>query len=254
MGLVATMIIGIVAGQLHAKAASSTWDSGLEFVSFHYSEPSARMSEDGSMIGVVGAYARDFEDVTIRSEASFDWGIIGYNGFLMNFKTGETISAMTLDTPNCVLNLRLSGGPWLKIDSSSLRITPLLGVGFRYLANDLPGVGGYLRQQIYWYAPVGMEVAGALSAGWSCVVRAEYDVFVDGENYSGGDSFTQKDGYGYQVSAGVSCLLPGKGARSVLVAPYMRYWNISASSVTEAGWLEPANNCSEYGIKASVAF
>lgn len=251
----------VVALCLHAvcavpvAAAATGSELGVEWVSFHYSEPdSAKMREDGSMVGVFATYSWAFDRMALRAEVSYDWGTIDYDGWLIDFETGEMMTPIQLDTPNSVLNMRLTGGPRLKMGTGTATITPVTGLGFRFLLNDLPGYGGYTREQTYWYVPVGVEASGRLGDGWGYVLRAEYDFFLSGSNDSGGDHFTQDTGYGLHVSVGLSSAFAGPNPITVTLEPFFRYWNVDDSSVTPDGWFEPANHCSEYGIKCSVLF
>lgn len=246
----------LVACRVAAAAAKATHEVGMEWVSFHYEEPGAAlMSEDGSMFGMFASYTYDFDRMMMVSVAtSYDWGNVGYDGWLMDFNTGNRLSPVQLDTPNSIFNLRVVGGRRFKPTKSSLLITPVTGIGFRYLVNDLPGIGGYTREQTYWYLPIGVEGAGTFRGAWRYVVRFEYDYFLWGSNISGGDKFSQDSGYGVHVSTGISCPLSETGAMSFMIEPYFRYWNISDSTVTAEGWYEPANSCSEYGIKCSILF
>ncbi|MEI6971050.1 MAG: hypothetical protein WCL44_05980 [bacterium] len=233
-------------------AARITGEAGAEYVSFHYDEPGV-MREDGPMFGVFGRARLEYRVATVRVEGSLDAGEIRYKGWLIDSETGDPIRPMELDTPNAVLNLRFLGGPVARCNPH-LAIGPLVGMGFRSLYNDLPGVGGYTRLQNYLYLPVGFEISGVIAGGWEYVLTQEYDVFLYGENVSGGLSFTQDSGYGFHVSAGISGRLPGSRALGIRVEPFFRYWNIDTSSVSPDGWCEPANNCSEYGIRCSVLF
>lgn len=239
-----------------AGITTVTSEVGVELVSFHYAEPgSSSMMEDGSMFGICAALVCDVEkDIMVRIATSYDWGTVRYDGWLIDFNTGKRLTSVQLDSPNSIFNLRIVGGPKFKTNMGGLIIVPLTGIGFRYLVNELPGIGGYTREQSYWYLPVGVEGNGSFRKGLGYVIRAEYDYFLSGSNISGGDSFSQDGGYGFHVSAGVSHAPEGGSVAPVLIEPYFRYWNVDDSTVTRDGWLEPANNCTEYGIKCSVLF
>lgn len=241
---------------LQTVATTVTTEAGVELVSFHYKEPgSASMREDGSMLGVCAALTYDFnKNMMVRVDMSYDWGTVRYDGWLIDFNTGERLTPVQLDSPNSIFNLRIVGGRRFRMNFNSMTITPLAGIGFRYLVNELPGIGGYTREQSYWYLPVGVEGSGSFQKGWGYVIRAEYDYFLSGSNVSGGDTFSQDSGYGFRASAGVSYSPAGKGALPVLVEPYVQYWSVDDSTVTTDGWFEPANNCTEYGVKCSVRF
>lgn len=250
-----SVLMALAAFQVPSRAAAVEGESGVEWVSFHYEEPGeASMREDGMMFGVFGSCTWNLEKMKVRAAASFTSGTLDYDGWFIDSDTGERLSSVRLRSPNSVFGLRATAGPKFKVEAARLTICPMAGLGLRYLINDLPGIGGYTREQTYIYLPIGIEASGSLARGWGYVVRAEFDCFLYGYNVSGGDSFSQNAGYGFDVSAGVAHALPGNGSVSVRVEPFFRYWSVDDSSFSPEGWYEPANNCSEYGIRCSILF
>jgi hypothetical protein len=70
------------------------------------------------------------------------------------------------------------------------RITPYLGIGYRYLNDNTggrvstTGHAGYEREANYVYLPIGFESNFPINEGWSWGATFEYDVFLGGKQKS----------------------------------------------------------------------
>jgi hypothetical protein len=148
--------------------------------------------------------------------------------------------------------------------AGQLGFSPFVGVGYRYLFNDMRGLtstgaGGYRRESQYLYMPLGLTTRADLFGDGSRVsLSAEFDMLLYGRQKSYlndialGDPITNKQdkGHGVRVSAAYE-----RGNWSV--GPYFNYWNISRSddqcNGTVCGF-EPRNHTLEYGLKAGYRF
>lgn len=170
--------------------------------------------------------------------------------------------------------------------SEDFRLTPVLGLGYRYLYNEFSVVpartingtryySGYDRESTYVYIPLGLESESRFADDWSLLLKTEVDFFVwgvqvshfenmvDNTGSSGGyDQLenVQKRGWGWRGSAR---LARKTGPIDIFVEPFIRYWHINDSewkSITaggsETGYIgqEPDNKTWEYGINMGLNF
>jgi len=259
------MLCALFTGVPAPAALKITGEAGLDWVSFHYEEPDPdgsiayAMKEDGSMPAVFAGISCEFTEFEkvkpqLRALMSFAYSDVEYNGWLMDTETRHAVMPVKLSSPNAVFQLRMLLGLKNTIDTAGMTVTPVTGVGFRYLFNDLPGKWGYSREQTYWYLPVGIDWATRISSALELGLRAEYDYFLRGYNVSGGDSFDQSEGYGYLVSVFTTRAVGIGHGLLLSVEPYYRYWNIGQSTMTDSGYVEPANSTVEYGLRCSLSY
>ena len=241
----------------------SVYNIGPELYFFKYEEPGV-MEEEGMFYGVAFGYTyRDWvpdspeqslsdNKTMVRAEGRFAFGQVDYDGAVQDLETGE-ISPLTIENiDDFALEGRLLlGADWL--DINTLR-TLYAGIGYRYL-NDDPSFhpAGYERESNYYYVPIGYEIDTNLRAGWSWVGRIEFDYLLWGLQRSHIYPVLknrQNSGHGYRAS--IKLQKKGKNVMFV-IEPFFRYWDIDKSDV-EFGWLEPANETTEYGIQLSWMF
>lgn len=264
----------------HLDRERFQFDFGTEVSRIRYAEPNL-MKNKGYMYGVFGAVTyrtAGQEGITswrdlfsgrsplslFRLEGKFSYGIVDY----------ESEGTGTLDDiPDYMLEFRgLTGFDVFPV--AALRLTPYIGLGYRYLNDDSGGKTtttghfGYERESNYFYLPVGLETFVKGKAGWGFGMTVEYDVFLDGEQKSHlGDAVTglntlkndQNSGYGLRGSLKVM-----KETRkfNFYLEPFIRYWKIDDSEispVTYSGVIvgygrEPENNSTEYGVKLGLQF
>ena len=194
--------------------------------------------------------------LSVQSVFASDTGTVRYQGGqTVSVRGKAVVESLSADTPNEVLNLRATGGTRLPLGGDDLTWAPFSGLGFRRLVNDLLSdrSGGYVREQVYWYLPLGVELADSRGLRWNWALSLEGDLLLAGENTSGADTFTQNKGFGAQASMDL-VYRPARGLVQFVFTPFYRYWNIGQSSVSPGGYVEPENNTSEIGFRATVRY
>ena len=187
----------------------------------------------------------------------------------MDYKNSGTLD----NIDDLTLEFRGLGGFGFDIFTAST-LTPYLGVGYRYLNDDLKGkvtstgAAGYERESNYFYSPIGIETLTELNNGWFWGLRAEYDYFWRGVQKShlsdanpAYNDLENDQNKGYGVRGSVKLLMKSEEIDFV-IEPFIRYWNIKKSEdakVTFAGVIigtgyEPKNHTTEAGIKMGLIF
>ena len=147
------------------------------------------------------------------------------------------------------------------------RITPFIGLGYRWLYDDAGGTVtstgalGYDRQSQYLYAPIGATIK--VSDKFS--VKGQYNYFIKGKqtSYLSTASSLYSDVENDQNSGwGVDFTGTHKWNDNIGLFVYYRYWDIDKSEVstgtysniaTFTAW-EPANTTTETGLGVSFNF
>ena len=227
------------------------WDLGLQAARYHYEEPDF-MRLEGNRGGLSAAYTEVEERRFGKLEGRYSYGKLKYEG------TGTQNGV-----PDHIFETRALAGADYHA-GSVMSVSPFIGLGYRYLYNDLRGydtVGGvtyfgYRRYSQYLYAPVGITARFAIGAGWALVPTVEYDYFIRGRQKSkltdtgipGLVDITneQKHGRGYRASLTVE-------AGHLAFGPWVNYWRIKDSEVS-AGFFEPANRTREAGVEVRYRF
>ena len=227
-----------------------------------YKEPDVNVKTEGMMYGLVGSYTYH-NKLMLKAEGRGSWGKVDYSN------SGE-INNIT----DYVLEFRgLCGYDFPILKTSTL--TPYIGIGYRYLNNDMAGkisstgALGYERESNYIYSPIGIDFITPLGNSWSMGVIGEYDYFWWGKQKSHlGDVLPgvdvlenrQKKGYGLRGSI---TLQKKVDKVDFEVGPFIRYWNIKKSEIEPityygipTGWVgwEPKNNSTEVGVMLGVKF
>jgi hypothetical protein len=219
------------------------------------------MSQRGPMYGIDAAYSYH-NGVMIKVAGRYSYGKVDYQ----NSSTLNNID-------DSIFEIRTLGGYDFKI-SSSFTMTPFIGVGYRYLKDDMSGritstgAKGYLRESNYYYSPVGIEAVNVFDKGWSAGVILEYDYFWKGmqksylSNVSAGYNDienNQNSGYGVRGSV----IIKKQTDRVFyVIEPFVRHWNIDKSDVQNVTYygtvidrgLEPKNESTEIGVKFMIGF
>jgi hypothetical protein len=241
---------------------------GLNFEISHikYDEPGLAeinpglfMEEKGLMFGVSGDYTVRPKNFMFKMEGRFTIGNVEYS----SPQGSDKIKDYTFEP-------RILFGRDLKT-SENYRITPFIGIGYRYLFDGLKSADTtatltYDRKSNYLYSPVGLGSAFRLGSGWSLDLSGEYDLFWHGWQFSGnaqylgvdlGNEFqatnNQKDGWGARGSVRIT---KDCGRLGFAVEPYFRYWDIDHSDIASlmGGIIEPANKSREWGTKIGIRF
>lgn len=238
-------------------AAADTNDTiklGLECSNFTYEEPGL-MDLQGTMYGIMGTYVHRSGD-GMKYRVSLSYG----SGSDFDY-TGQTWggSPLAAKANDYVVELRgfLSGKAFFA------------GIGYRYWNDTVRSTGGYERQILYWYIPIGIEIGSPLSEKWAWVMRAEYDLFMKGSVIShlsdvepglNDPEVGQDSGYGLRFSLEFKKDLENLYALSV--EPFFIYWHIRESNwglLTYYGApiayvYEPENDTRNYGIRVNLYF
>ncbi|MDP2654710.1 MAG: outer membrane beta-barrel protein [Candidatus Doudnabacteria bacterium] len=241
------------------------WEIGPEISYIKYEEPDV-MEEKGVMGGVFGTYTvRLPQKVVLGVDGRFSYGQVDY----------DSVSTGSIDN---ISDFILEGRGYVGYDiaaSANTRLTPYIGLGYRFLRDQLggevstTGALGYDRESNYFYLPVGVKTLTALDNGWFLGFTVEYDAFLDGKQKSElGDAIAgidtvennQDEGYGMRGSVQIVKTME---QYDIFVEPFVRYWNIKQSDLqavtfngTPIGVVgyEPKNNSTEYGVKLGMHF
>jgi hypothetical protein len=233
------------------------WEIGPEISYIEYREPDI-MSEKGLMYGIDAAYSYH-NGVMIKVAGRFSYGQVDYQ---------NSVTFNNID--DIIFEVRTLGGYDFKL-SKSLTMTPFIGLGYRYLRDDMAGrtspagsEKGYLRESNYYYSPIGIEAANVFDNGWSAGAIIEYDYFGKGKQKSNFSTAVagyndveneQNSGYGLRGSI----MIKKKTARLFFaIEPFIRYWNIDQSEIQNLTdyetILEPKNESTEIGVKFMIGF
>ncbi len=228
------------------------WDLGVQGARYHYEEPDF-MRLDGNRGGLSASYAEVEDRRFGRLEARYSYGRLKY----------ESVGTGTQNNvPDHIFEGRVIAGADYGTGFAS--VSPFIGLGYRYLYNDLRGydtVGGvtyvgYRRYSQYLYAPIGVTLRFSTGGGWALAPTLEYDYFIRGRQKSkltdtgipGLADVTneQRHGRGYRASLTVE-------AGHLAFGPWVQYWRIKDSEVS-AGFFEPANRTREAGVEFRYRF
>jgi hypothetical protein len=231
------------------------WEVGGQVAKYYYEEPGL-MNLKGNRVGAVGAYTftspnRVYSRIDLRSS----YGMLKY--------ASQNTGTMD-DVPDWSVEARaVIGRDYLTGDNAAL--SPYIGLGYRYLYNDLRGYSstgavGYQRYSQYVYIPVGLTARFRSGERWVVAPTVEYDVFLGGRQYSRltdtGNGYSdasnrQHDGRGYRAHL---MLESGRWA----LGPCLQYWKIKDSNIVPVGLgtvaMEPANWTREYGVELRYRF
>jgi hypothetical protein len=227
-------------------------DLGLGAWYFDYKEPGL-MEEKGPFMGVHGAcvyrgpLSAALQDCMIAAEARAGLGRVDYDGGLMDgtpyaFDGYKDILAET------------RGLMGYDLGSSSVRLTPFVGGGYRYLKDDgTASPYGYERIANYLYSPLGVEVLFRLNDVWRIGGTAEYDLFWLGRQKTlWGTWISDDQHHGYGVRGSLKLVRQGRKTNLIL-EPYVIYWDISQSDVNPIdGGYEPKNHSTETGVRVTL--
>ena len=236
------------------------------------------MKEKGDMYGLNGIFTfrppagnylnTEFTDV-YRLEGRYSYGRVNYDGGFVN-PDGSVIPDTFNGISDYMWEIRGLVGKDFNFNNQSIRLTPYLGGGYRYLFDTMSvnQPGGYNRRIQYLYIPTGVEVMAKLNDGWSIGVDAEYDLFVRGfvTNYlqtlgAVDANNTQTNGFGLRGSIK---LIKSWDRFNLILEPFVRYWHIHATQPESDvvfimngvpyGLIEPNNTSLEVGGRFGVEF
>ena len=282
-------ILNNISSKMHNDKLNQTvLELGTELSRIAYREPDF-MREKGYMYGIFGSVTHrisennqinKFSDMfsddnkinVFKVDGKISWGRVNYES-----------SQGTLDgLKDSMFEIRGTAGYDLPISTSTM-ITPYMGVGFRYLKDDLRGtistpggdVRGYRRSTKYLYVPMGLDTTTRLKNDFSLGLNLEYDIFINGKQKSHledvdplYETLTNGQGRGYGVRGSFSLKRDCQHVE-LFFEPFVRYWSIRDSEASPIIYddapitdeygnvfvgIEPQNNSTEYGIKLGLNF
>jgi hypothetical protein len=260
--LACALVLAQSAGLASAQGASldtapytrAGFELGAQASRYRYEEPGF-MKLYGYRGGAVGAFTHTGNNrVFFRFDARLSHGILDYLG-----------SGTLDDVQDWILEARAVFGKDLPLGRRTV-LAPYLGLGFRFLYNDLRGTAstgalGYERIARYVYLPLGASLRLALGSRWVLAPTAEYDLFLRGRQRSEltdtgipglmDANNTQNRGNGYRFS------LMLEGERWSF-GPWYHFWHIRDSLTVAVGpgliGAEPQNKTREGGIELRYRF
>jgi hypothetical protein len=244
-------------------SVTSEFTLGPEISHIEYKEPGVAR-EKGVMYGVFGEYEARFPGkFVLGADGRFSGGQVDYDG------------SGSIDGINdFIFEIRGHVGyDFMVLDST--RLTPYVGLGYRFLFDELGGMVsstnkvGYDRESNYFYLPIGVKTITPIKNGWFLGLNGEFDVFLDGTQKSqlgdavaGVDTLENDQDKGYGVRGSVRLVKSGE-KYDFFIAPFIRYWHIDQSdtaTVTVGGnpirvtGFEPENHSTEYGVQLGLHF
>ncbi len=233
------------------------FDLGVQWSRYKYEEPGV-MNQKGNKVGISGTYTAVFED---NAFAALD---LRYASGKNTYTGSGTMSGV----PDRMAELRgISGIDYVM---GGYALSPYIGLGYRYLSNDLRGVSstgavGYRRVSQYLYVPIGIthRLAADVDMLSRIATNLEYDYFI------GGRQTTYLSDTGMGLPDITSPQRSGHGLRGSVayevghstIGVFTDYWKIGTSGMTVfqsgntvfVGW-EPENSTREYGVFAKYHF
>lgn len=226
----------------------------------YYNEPNV-MSEMGHLSGLNAAFeARPAEAVLMfRISGEFLFGGLAYDGALHDNKTDKTIPWTSTSNDFMYTLKAVMGLPAVTWDGGNFG--PFVGVGSRYLNDQLQGRGSYEREISYLYLPLGLETRFLMSHERSLTLTAEYDRFLGGTvkshltdtGHSRDVENTQAEGSGYRVVADLAS--PFGEHTDLHIAPYYQHWEVGDSDkvlMDQRYWREPKNSTEQIGVVIGI--
>jgi len=233
------------------------WELGVQASHYEYTTDPDAGKLSGLRGGLVGALTFTAESGWFgKLDARASYGRLKY----------EAPNAVS-KVPDLILEGRaVAGLDWV---GRSASLSPYLGLGYRFLSDDLRGynlanAGGFRRESNYIYAPVGITARLAMGGDWALAATAEGDVFLSGTQVSklsdidvGLTDVTNKQskGRGYRASLMLESSRWAFGG-------WMQYWHVNASDTLPSGsigatpmtYTEPENTTREYGVELRYRF
>jgi hypothetical protein len=246
----------VLAQQPNPLATRAGLELGVQASHYEYTEPDF-MKTSGNRGGFVAALTFAGESGAFgKIDARWSYGRLNYEA-----------SGAASKIPDTILEGRaVAGLDWV---GQSVSLSPYLGLGYRYLYDDLRGYdmnnpGGYRRQSNYVYAPVGVTARWHMGGGWVLAPTLEADVFLYGTQVS---KLSDIDVGLIDVSNKQD---KGRGHRASLMLEkdrwtfgvWTHYWHIQASDTLPAGAVgaktytstEPENYTRESGLELRYRF
>ncbi|MGC2517834.1 MAG: outer membrane beta-barrel protein [Burkholderiales bacterium] len=253
LGAVASVAAAQTTGPANPLASRRGWEVGGQVSDYRYQEPDVGVKIWGPKIGGTGAYTFTDAKKWSKFDLRLAYGRLKYEG-----------SGTADSEPDLILETRAAVGRDF-FPGGGVSLSPYLGLGYRYLFNDLRGTSstgaiGYRRYSTYVYVPLGLTTRFSAGESWVIAPTVEYDYLIRGTQKSqltdAGLGFTdatneQDKGRGYRLS-----LMVENGFWAF--GPWTQYWNIKDSDIVPIGFgrgaQEPRNQTREYGLELKYRF
>jgi hypothetical protein len=227
------------------------WEIAPEISWFQYKEPGT-MKNSGWLYGAAVSHTWYKPRQFFRLEGEVCAGTVEYEGSLMD-GTPYTMD----DNRDTLVNLRALWGDLWQTEGCEDQF--YAGFAYRFLNDDsTQDPAGYQRYSNYFYLPIGLRTHHDLAGNWQLGFGGEFDLLLVGVQISEidtGDTSSvtnvQWPGFGGRLSAELR-----HRSRSVdlALAPFVQYWWVDESSVTDDGWYEPRNNTLQAGLSVIWRF
>lgn len=236
---------------------------GVSLSSYAYEEPSLGMSIKGDKLGLnhLGTKLLD-EGWFVKDDVRWAFGAVNYVG--SGYQSG---------VPDWYVDARVLLGQ----DIGEVGFSSFVGMGYRYLFNDLRGYSssgaiGYRRESNYFYIPVGLTHRFVLQDSAVFATTLEFDQLLFGRQVSKLSDLVGHAGY-TSASDITNIQTSGLGIRLDVMyemddlawGPFFHTWHISQSGavlrpLTQNGastWYnfsEPRNHTREFGLRMRSRF
>lgn len=238
----------------HAESASIHTRGGNEFdilvSTYRYDEPTLDVATTGDKFGVGHTGALKLNgDWFIKDDAKFVYGKVDYVG-----------SGFQINAPDWYYEVRGLVGRDVQV--GSVMLSPYVGIGYRYLFNDLRGYSstgavGYRRESNYLYVPMGVTHRFLMQDSAVLATTFEYDYFVQGKQFSrlsdtgiaGYPDVTNNQNSGFGFRADVMYTMSDWA-----FGPFFNVWNVNDSDMVLGIGLEPRNRTTEFGMRIKFRF
>lgn len=237
VGFVAVMIGLMMAPNALPAEKVHSLEIGSEISHFAFSQHAQLVKDSGTFYGAYGTYTFKPEDdnwITrlidvYQIDAHYGVGSLVYKG-----------AGTKYDDTDYQIEPRFLAGK--EFSPGWMTVTPYSGFGYRYFFRDGIVETGFIDDTYhYLYLPLGVYLDKEFEGGWKIHANVEYDQLIRGY-YSApfsdlNDSVntytdlenTHKKGYGLRTSIQIE---KNVGCVNIVLAPYLRYWNIGSSDIT----------------------
>lgn len=244
-------------------------DAGYGYNFYRYEEPGL-MKIDGTLHTIFAklAYLGDSTGLEINYLQAFDINT-KYDGGTMSGKP-----LLNIPSKDAFYNVDFKFGTRLRLFNNYDGLG-YIGIGYRYLDNRISGSGGYRREQIYYYIPVGFYASDGMFADGLFArygVEARY-LFLGVNKTHIGDAIPdanpgvlkmiQKNNFGLRVHSGFEYFLTKDFKIFLQVSAdywYVRESSTAIASYTQNGvsyrgtFIEPTNNTVQFGVEIGIGF
>lgn len=254
---------------LNLLNAGFVGDIGYGFNYYQYTEPNLmQIRGDIQTINTRLGYLGDSVGFDVKYDTTFDNDTFYY---------GSTISGMPIlhvDSKDTFWDAKFRFGSVTNFLSTSGTGLAYIGFGYRYLKNKVIHIGGYTREQIYYYIPVGFYMHDRIVGNTYARYGLELKWLFNGVNKTHlGEvlptidtpimKFKQRNNLGINTHLGIEYKfddLAGFFAQFRVDYLYVRDSNIIGATYTDNGvankayFVEPANNTIQAGLELGLTF